>query len=279
VGSAREAFSGIAQPPGEAAVIYAENASPGHGAVAIAAVAKGGNDGARNCGVLGHGSFTGVRGQSVGNAGDGPRGCGVLGISRFGAGGVFASEHSFSLVADGYGDTAGYEDTTHLVGNGDALFVRGATEHHGRITLYPLERDGATASNIVEMFEVEESEYIDTGDLLVVSDAGGSVLCRSTRRYSRSVVGVISANGSLVLSSHGDGRKLYPVALAGRALCRVDARQRPVKPGDLIVTSDTPGCGMTGDIDSFERIGTVIGKALDGLAGGIGTVPIFIARF
>ena len=46
---------------------------------------------------MGHSQFIGVRGQSAGNEEGDNRGCGVLGISRFGAGGVFASEHGFSL--------------------------------------------------------------------------------------------------------------------------------------------------------------------------------------
>ena len=74
---------------------------------------------------------------------------------------------------------------------------------------------------------------------------------------------------------------LQPVgfSLEGKTFCRVDSRERPVKPGDLIVTSDTPGCGMAGEIDSFDRIGTVIGKALDSISNTIGVISIFIARF
>jgi hypothetical protein len=33
---------------------------------------------------------------------------------------------------------------------------------------------------------------------------------------------------------------------------------------------------MAGDMDSFQKIGTVIAKALDSLAEGIGTIPVFI---
>ena len=52
----------------------------------------------------------------------------------------------------------------------------------------------------------------------------------------------------------------------------------PRIPGDLVVTSDTPGSGMAGTVDSLEKIGTVIGKALDALDEGIGLVPIFISH-
>jgi len=35
---------------------------------------------------------------------------------------------------------------------------------------------------------------------------------------------------------------------------------------------------MAGEIDSFAKIGTVIGKALDGLAEGMGTIPVFVTH-
>ena len=68
------------------------------------------------------------------------------------------------------------------------------------------------------------------------------------------------------------------MALAGTVLCKVDARKRPVRPGDLIVTAETPGCGMAGTIDSFEKTGAVIGKALDALDDGINAIPVFISH-
>ena len=47
-------------------------------------------------------------------------------------------------------------------------------------------------------------------------------------------------------------------------------------PESALSSSNTPGCGMRGKIDSFEKIGSVIGKALDKLEDGIGVIPIFI---
>jgi hypothetical protein len=49
-----------------------------------------------------------------------------------------------------------------------------------------------------------------------------------------------------------------------------------VASGDLIVTSMTLGCGMKGSIDSLDKIGTVVGKALTSLNEGIGTIRIII---
>lgn len=81
-----------------------------------------------------------------------------------------------------------------------------------------------------------------------------------------------------MINNSGKETKVYPVALAGTVLCKMDARKGPVRPGDLVVTSDTPGSGMSGTIDSLDKIGTVIGKALDSLEDGIGLVPVFISH-
>ena len=166
------------------------------------------------------------------------------------------------------------------MGNGEALLVKGKSEFHGPVEILKGPKSDAQSSpmNIVELFEVDDEEFLSPGDLLVVSESGKNILSRSRRKYNRSVIGIISGNPVLVINNSMTDKKVYPVALAGRALCKVDAREKPVLPGDLIVTSDTPGCGMTGAINSFEQIGTVIGKALDGLEGGIGIIPVYIVH-
>jgi hypothetical protein len=112
----------------------------------------------------------------------------------------------------------------------------------------------------------------------VVSEAGKSVLSRSRQEYHPGVIGVVSGNPTIIINNCGTEKKVYPVALAGTVLCKVDARKKPVRPGDLIVTAETPGCGMAGTIDSFNKIGTAIGKALDALDDGINVIPVFISH-
>jgi len=277
-GEGSERFSGIVNPPESASTVYGKNASANPGAVGVAGVTEV-SAGVRDhqYGVLGHSQFVGVRGQSTGNTEEGAGlGAGVLGVSRFGAGGVFASEHSWSLVADGHGQIAAFDDSARLDGNGKALLVRGSSEFNGSMRVANTGKTGGYPSNIVELFEADEQEFISVGDILVVSEKGGSVLSRSRAAYSRAVIGVVSGNPAVTIDNTGRQDRLYPVTLAGRVMCKVDARSKPVSPGDLIVASDTPGCGMAGKIDSFEKTGSVIGKALDGLADGIGTIPVFV---
>ncbi|MBN2077484.1 MAG: carbohydrate-binding protein, partial [Spirochaetes bacterium] len=280
-GARSESFTGITPPSDDSTIIFAKNEASDSGSIGCAGIAGiSTQKEIRSYGIVGHSSHIGVRGQSPGGTGDSPRGCGVMGVSRFGAGGVFSSEHDYALVADGYGALDRYDDSVKLEGKGEALLVRGASLFQGAVTLrQDVRGDGdALPANLVELFELDNEEYIAAGDLLVVAAGGKSVLSRSRTEYNPAVIGVVSGNPAIVIDSRGEKKNHYPVVLAGTALCRIDAQKKPLRPGDPVVTSGTPGCGMSGAIDSFEKIGTVIGKALDGLDSGIGLVPVFIAH-
>ena len=165
-----------------------------------------------------------------------------------------------------------------MSGNGKALLVSGISEFEGKIFIKGDGKEKNFPGGAAELFEVDEAEYVSPGDLLVVSENGNSILSKSKKSYSKSVIGIVSGNPYIVINNSGKEEKLYPVVLAGKALCKVDARNNPVKPGDLIVASDTAGCGMAGKIDSFDKIGTVIGKALHGLDDGIGLIAVFVTH-
>ncbi len=269
-------YSGILPPPDAMAVVYARNESKHPGAAGVAGVASSYSDEKKihQYGILGHSQFVGVRGQSSGHEEGKDKGCGVLGVSRFGPGGVFASEHSFSLVADGFGSIDDFDSSCQLKGNGEALLVKGQSEFHGRINIY--NNAGSFPAGLVELFEVDDEEYLAEGDLLVASPRGNGILSRCRTPYDRGVVGIVSGNPALIFNNASEAVKKYPVVLAGKALVRADARKRKIKPGDLIVASDTPGCGMAGEIKGAEAIGTVIAKSLDSLDDGIGLIHAFV---
>ncbi len=77
-----------------------------------------------------------------------------------------------------------------------------------------------------------------------------------------------------------DMAKLYdevPVAVVGIVPCKVSIENGPIRPGDLLVTSSTPGHAMS---DANPPVGTVVGNALeafDGSTGRAGT-PSRLAR-
>ncbi len=76
------------------------------------------------------------------------------------------------------------------------------------------------------------------------------------------------------IGSIADGA--YPVALSGRVYCYVDATENPVKPGDLMTTSDTPGYAMK-VVDHTRALGAILGKAMSPLESGKGLVLILVS--
>ena len=76
-------------------------------------------------------------------------------------------------------------------------------------------------------------------------------------------------DGELAPGSYGQ-----VVTLGSFAAIKVDASIRPVKVGDLLVSSSLPGYAMATDSPDS---GTMIGKALGSLVSGTGTIPVFVS--
>ena len=72
-----------------------------------------------------------------------------------------------------------------------------------------------------------------------------------------------------------DGEDLtgkVPLAVVGVVPVKASAEAGPIRPGDRLVTSSTPGHAMRGAPEA--PIGTVIGKALSALDAGTGLVQL-----
>ncbi len=108
---------------------------------------------------------------------------------------------------------------------------------------------------------------------------GGLVV--SGKAYDRTVAGVISGAGGIMAGMRmgQDGSIAtggHPVALTGRVFCQADASCVPIRPGDLLTTSNQPGHAMR--VTDFNRShGAVIGKAMTGLEKGRGLVLMLVA--
>ncbi|NJR60671.1 MAG: hypothetical protein HC769_18690 [Cyanobacteria bacterium CRU_2_1] len=122
------------------------------------------------------------------------------------------------------------------------------------------------------------------GDLVpgtVVAIGRESRLCISDCAYNKRVAGIIAGAGDLkpgiILGRDCTAEKRLPVALVGRAYCKVDATYGAIEVGDLLTTSPTPGYAMKA-IDPLRAFGAVIGKAFGNLDKGTGLIPVLILR-
>lgn len=133
-------------------------------------------------------------------------------------------------------------------------------------------------ADCAEEFEVVDFDAATPGTVMVLDDAGR--LCRCTQAYDSKVAGIVSGAGHLkpgiVLGRDSVAGRSRPIALAGRVNCRVDAEYSPVRVGDLLTTSSTPGHAMK-VLDERQAFGAVIGKALASLDTGCGLLPILVA--
>jgi len=121
---------------------------------------------------------------------------------------------------------------------------------------------------------VEVSEAVEPGDVLAVDPELPGAFRRAAVAADPTVVGVVAAEPGVVLGSGGDrGSARAAVTFAGIATCKVDAAYGPVYPGDLLVSSPTPGHAMRSDVASA---GTVLGKALEELTDGTAAIKILV---
>jgi hypothetical protein len=134
-----------------------------------------------------------------------------------------------------------------------------------------------TGGDCAEEFDVSHQSAAEPGTVMVF-DEDGSVR-PATTAYDKRVAGIVSGAGDyrpgLTLGSRPSTRPRVPIALVGKAFCKVDATYAPIEIGDLLTTSPTPGHAMKAT-DPARAFGTVIGKALSGLPDGHGLIPLLV---
>jgi hypothetical protein len=133
-------------------------------------------------------------------------------------------------------------------------------------------------SDVAEPFPVTGSE-VEPGTVMSIDEAHPGQLTRSTQAYDTRVAGIISGAGGINpgLSLQQDGvlDQGQKVALSGRVYVQADASLGAIKPGDLLTTSDVPGCAMKVS-DHARAQGAILGKAMTGLKEGKGLVLVLV---
>ena len=104
-------------------------------------------------------------------------------------------------------------------------------------------------ADCAEQFDQQGTEPAEPGTVMVINDDGALKPC--DRSYDRRVAGVVSGPArSGRPSSWTSGRprrRGFPVALMGKAYCKVDADRGAIRVGDLLTTSRTAGPCHEGD--------------------------------
>ncbi|HZG51332.1 MAG TPA: hypothetical protein VEZ40_04270 [Pyrinomonadaceae bacterium] len=142
-----------------------------------------------------------------------------------------------------------------------------------------------TGNNVVAKYQdiaewVPSIQQLDAGSVVVLDTERSNHVLASSHPYDTKVAGVVSAMPGIALGEKGRSKLL--VATTGRVKVRIDATRAPIKIGDLLVTSDVPGMAMKSEPMNLggrkiHAPGTIIGKALEPLAKGVGEILVLLS--
>ncbi len=116
------------------------------------------------------------------------------------------------------------------------------------------------------------------GDVLVIGADPARPFTKTAAPYAKNVAGIYSTKPGYIGSKRGIGPATdneIPLALTGIVPCKVTCQNGPIRMGDLLATSSTPGYAMKAT-DSRRMAGAVVGKALQPLAKGRGVIEVLV---
>lgn len=118
------------------------------------------------------------------------------------------------------------------------------------------------------------------GTVVVLNPNAVNEVMPSSTPYDTAVAGVVAAQPGVLLGIAGESKE--QIATTGRVKVRVDATAGPIRVGDLLVTGIKPGVAMRSEpIDvnghAMHKPGTILGKALEPLAGGEGEILVLLS--
>ncbi len=148
-------------------------------------------------------------------------------------------------------------------------------------------------ADFAEMLAVSSgARSVEAGDVMVIDPTRDRSIVMSSKAHSTLAAGVYSTEPGFVGSPRDWDKPLdedqvgtysfdematmheeIPLAVMGIVPCKVSAENGPINPGDLLVTSDTPGHAMR---DADPPNGTIIGKSLGSLSAGTGVIDVLV---
>jgi hypothetical protein len=183
-----------------------------------------------------------------------------------GVAGLFDNDGGGNLIIGRTGGSGAHVNQFRVDGTGKGFFNGGT------------QMGGADFAEAVAV-RGERSKY-EPGDLLVIDQAAGRRLRLSQRPYSTRVAGIYSTKPGVLATTHSIDEsdalaEEIPLAIVGIVPCKVTTENGPIVPGDLLVTSSSPGHAMKGT-NRTRMLGAVVGKALEPLREGKGVIQVLV---
>lgn len=212
-------------------------------------------------GVYGYGpNYTGVYGNGK-----------VRGVYGYSTGSNSYAVAGYTAASNAYG---GYFGAGSSTGTGIYAHSPGwAADFRGKVRIRDYNSNAVVMElgsglDYAEGFHVMKKYEVEPGMVLVIDPEHPGKLKISQEPYDTKVAGIVAGAEGLGSGVRlGAGQFDHDVALAGRVYCFVDATKEPVRPGDLLTTSDLPGYAMKArDYDRAK--GAILGKAMEPLSKG-----------
>lgn len=170
---------------------------------------------------------------------------------------------------------AGLSATFQIIDRTQNL-ARLVIDQTGKVAVNVLQINGG--SDVAEPFLIV-NDRVREGSVLVIDEGSPGRLKLATSAYDTHVAGVASGAGGikpgLSLQQKGlDGGQ--DVALSGRVYVLADATDAPIRPGDLLTTSNLPGYCMKA-LDRSRAAGAILGKAMGTLDHGQGMILALVS--
>jgi hypothetical protein len=184
----------------------------------------------------------------------------------------------FSLPYNGSISRSGNAFSITNTGSGKAIYAKGgsggyAAEFQGKVKISS-RSSGNTVMELgegldyAEGFDVSNETGIEPGTVLIIDADNPGKLTINSKAYDKKVAGIVAGAKGLGSGVQlGAGQFDYPVALAGRVYCNVDATEAAVEPGDLLTTSSRPGYAAKA-VDYKRAQGAILGKAMERIEKG-----------
>lgn len=127
---------------------------------------------------------------------------------------------------------------------------------------------------------VPADTHLAPGTVVTLDPDNANRVVASSLPYDTSVAGVVSSKPGITLGEGSSSKVL--VATTGRVRVKVDATRRPIRIGDLLVTSDRVGIAMRSEPleiagRKLHQPGTLLGKALEPLSSGTGEILVLLS--
>ena len=202
--------------------------------------------------------------------------------------GVFA--YATSLSGPTYGIYGRVDSPGGIAGmfmssaaTGNVIVADNASRHIFRVdttgTVFALGSFSGGGADYAESVAVRgaRNDY-KPGDVLVIDPDSDRRFATSTEPYSTRVAGIVSTKPGILGSTHPliNDPEEVPVAMVGIVPCHVSTENGPIRRGDLLVTSSTPGYAMRGT-DRSRMTGAIVGKALQSLDSGSGVIEVLVS--